>query len=647
VPTAPVAGRPSLLPGVPALDHETLRRSGSSPAAIAAHYDLPTDFFATWLGPGLVYSCACWDADDPGQDLSDAQDAKIDYFASELGVRGKRLLDVGCGWGALVRACVDRHGAAAAVGLTLSESQRSYALDHRLPRTEVRLESWVDHEPDAPYDVITCIEATEHLASDHLGPDDKLAVYAAFFERLASWLVPEGRIGLQLICLDDVSHAASRPGRGPLSELIRTEIFPEAMSGALSQLALAWEPHFRLERFGVHPDHYARTFRAWNLALRAHRREAAALVDAPTLRAVERYLAAGEALFRLGEQTLYRVVLRRRPAPKSWRSPLRPALVDAAAVRPAPPPASREAVQAHYDLSNDFFALWLDPSMTYSSGLWEPGDPDSPDILEVATRRKVGFFLDALDVPAGGRLLDVGCGWGAALAHALDRQPDLDAVGLTLSAAQKDRCEQVLAGRADVRLEAWQEHRPPEPYDGILSFGAFEHFARDGSRSVDRVLAYRRFFAACHSWLAPGARLGLETIAHDDAPDTAAVKGRGPLGDAVLDLFPESLCPHLAEIVLGFEPWFRLDLLRSDPADFARTFRAWSVRLRGAELPASALVGAAAVRTFRRYLASSEVQFRTGALTNYRLVLRRRDVPHLPASPGSGTEGMDAELRDH
>src|SRR5947209_4917564 len=76
----------SVLPGLPTLDAEALRRSGSSPAAIAAHYDLPAGFFATWLGSGLVYSCARWDADEPGQTLSAAQNAKIDHFASELDI---------------------------------------------------------------------------------------------------------------------------------------------------------------------------------------------------------------------------------------------------------------------------------------------------------------------------------------------------------------------------------------------------------------------------------------------------------------------------------------------------------------------------------------------------------------------------------
>ena len=326
----------------------------------------------------------------------------------------------------------------------------------------------------------------------------------------------------------------------------------------------------------MHPDHYARTFRAWNLALRSRHRQAAELVDAPTLRLVERYLAAGEALFRLGEQTLYRVVLRRRRSPKAWRSPLRPSLVAAAAV-----PERRRAggvaggrAGALRRVQPVLRAVARPVQERTPPG---GGKPATTTASRAATARKVRFFLDALDLPEGGRLLDVGCGWGAALARALGAHPGLDAVGLTLSAAQKKYCDELLGRRADVRLEAWQEHLPSDRYDGILSFGAFEHFARDGSLSVERVLAYRRFFASCHAWLVPGGRLGLETIAHDDAPDTAALKGRGPLGDAVLDLFPESLCPHLPEIVLGFEPWFRLEVLRSDPADFARTFRAWSV----------------------------------------------------------------------
>ena len=619
-----------MLPGPPVLDAEALRRSGSSPAAIAAHYDLPADFFATWLGPDLVYSCARWDDDDPAQTVARAQQAKIDYFARELDVGGRRLLDVGCGWGAAVRRFAGEHGAAAAVGLTLSGSQRSYALDHPRPGVDVRLESWIDHVPTAPYDAITCIEATEHLAHDGLTSDEKVAVYAAFVERLASWLVPDGRLGLQLICLDDVSHAGSRPGRGPLSELIRTGIFPEAMSASLGELALAWEPHFRLERFEARPDHYVRTFRAWNLALRADRERAAALVDGPTLRLVERYLAAGEALFRLGEQTLYRVVLRRRPTPKVWRTPLRPGLLRAGgaegAARPAPA-ASAAAVQAHYDLSNDFFALWLDPSMAYSSGLWQGEDDD----LEQATARKARFFLDALDLPAHGRLLDVGCGWGAALALALREHPGLDAVGLTLSPAQKERCRAAPrpSRRGTARAVAGARAlRPLRRHPQLRRLRALRPGRLAARSSASSPTAASSPPAMPGSRPAAGSRSRRSRTTTPPTPPRSRAGGRSAT--------PSSTCsPSPCARTWPRSSW------GSNPGSGWRSCAATPPTSPAPSGPGrsgcgrtrsggASWWGPTLVRAFRRYLASSEVQFRTGTLTNYRLVLRRRDIPHEP-----------------
>jgi len=175
-----------------------------------------------------------------------------------------------------------------------------------------------------------------------------------------------------------------------------------------------------------------------------------------------------------------------------------------------------------------------------------------------------------------------------------------------------------------IRLEDWQDHVPSQPYDAIFSFGAFEHFAQDGTRGPQRIASYRRFFGTCYEWLSPGGRLGLETIAHDDAPDTREALGRGPVGNFVLGLYPESLCPHLSEVVLGLEPYFELETLRSDADDFARTFRAWSIRLRSQQEDADRLVGQETAARFRRYLAACELQFRTRSITNYRLVLRRR-----------------------
>ena len=195
-----------------------LAAMGTSPRAIRHHYDVSDDFFRIWLGPDMVYSCGWWEAGDGRDSLARAQHRKIDFFAGRLGVSGGRVLDVGCGWGALLDRFVRVHGAASGVGLTLSPGQADFAARRNVSEVSYLLRNWTDHEPDQPYDAITCIEATEHFASETLSPDEKVEVYRAFFERAASWLRPGGRMGLQLICLDNVGT----PGAGLGGDRSRT-----------------------------------------------------------------------------------------------------------------------------------------------------------------------------------------------------------------------------------------------------------------------------------------------------------------------------------------------------------------------------------------------------------------------------------------
>jgi cyclopropane-fatty-acyl-phospholipid synthase len=601
-----------------------LATRGTSPRAIRHHYDLSDDFFRIWLGPDMVYSCGWWEAGDGPGSLARAQHRKLDFFAGRLGVRGARVLDVGCGWGALLDRFVRVHGAASGTGLTLSPGQAGFAARRNVPGVSYLLRNWADHEPGEPYDAVTCIEATEHFASETLTPDEKVEVYRAFFGRAASWLRPGGRMGLQLICLDNVGHDGSRAGRGPFAELILRDIFPESMPASLSELVLGWETHFELDEFHDHPGHYQRTFRAWTLAYREQAALAGELVGPEACRAYARYFAVGEAVFRLREHSLYRVILTRRPEPKTWAVTVRPSDIPPPAERDGGPAgASAAAIRSHYDVSNSFYELWLGPSMMYSSAMWAPAETRAD--LERAQQRKIDFFAArALPGPGPRRVLDIGCGWGWNLRRLAEAHRVTAATGLTLSRAQLDYLTGHPVPGAGVRLEDWNDHHPGEPYDAIFSFGAFEHFARDGTTGPQRIATYRRFFRSCMEWLAPGGRLALETIAHDGAPDTDAPLGRGPLGDFVLSLYPESLCPHLGEILLGFEPFFEVEVLRSDPADFARTCRAWLTALREHEREAIAIAGEQTVRQFRRYLASSEIQFRTRLVTNYRLVLHRR-----------------------
>jgi cyclopropane-fatty-acyl-phospholipid synthase len=612
-----------------------VRRAGTSRAAVARHYDLSDEFFGSWLGDELVYSCALWRPGDATDTLAAAQLRKLDWFAERLQAAGGHVLDVGCGWGALLDRLQRSHGVRSGVGLTLSANQVRRARSRGVPGTTFALESWTDHRPARCYDAITAIESTEHFASDGCTPDTKVAVYRAFFEAAAAWLRPGGHLGLQVICLDGVGEQRSRLGQTPVGDLIGRAVFPESMPASLAEMVLGWETHFRVSTFLDGTADYVRTFRAWALAHRLRRAEAEDLVGPEVARRFDRYFAAGEMCFRLREHALYRIVLTKRPQPKRWAVLVRPSDVPVASgpaaadapVAGAPAGdapaagASAAAVQAHYDMPEDFYEPWLGPTMMYTSGLWTPGDPSD---LEAALDRKNDFFAERVGAGPGSRVLDVGCGWGGTLRRFVQRHGVTGAVGLTLSAAQHRYVQARPMPGLEVQLTGWAQHLPTRPYDAVTSFGAFEHFARDGTTGPQRIATYRSFFARCFAWTVPGARLGLETIAHDDAPDTAAPLGRGPLGDSVLAVFPESICPHLSEIVLGFEPWFEVELLRADGADFARTCRQWQLRLRAHEAAVARASDPVTVRRFRRYLAASEWQFRDGTLTNYRIVLRRR-----------------------
>ena len=289
---------------------------------------------------------------------------------------------------------------------------------------------------------------------------------------------------------------------------------------------------------------------------------------------------------------------------------------------------SASDIEFHYDVSNEFYGLWLDETLTYSAALWDGSAADDRDgaALARAQRAKFAHHLDLAGVPTDGgvfRLLDVGCGWGGLLDFAITSGRVTEATGLTLSRAQRDHVRTAARPGLDVVLESWEEHRPAEPYDGIVSVGAFEHFVTKGIPRDERADAYRAYFERCHALLRPGASMSLQTIAYDGVtgPD-------GPVGAFVTtDIFPGATLPRLAEITAACDPYFSVEALTSRADDYARTLAAWSARLSAVREEASALVGADTVRRYRLYLRACESTFLRGAATLYRIGLRRRDVP--------------------
>lgn len=158
------------------------------------------------------------------------------------------------------------------------------------------------------------------------------------------------------------------------------------------------------------------------------------------------------------------------------------------------PAGARRNIAAHYDLGNDFYRLWLDRGMNYSSAIWGEGDD-----LEAAQARKIERLLDRLELAPGERLLEIGCGWGGVLEAAAER--GVAATGITLSHEQHDYAVERLPEKAEVRIQDYRE--VDETFDAIASVEMVEAVGQD---------YWPEWLDALHRCLKPGGRAAIQFI---------------------------------------------------------------------------------------------------------------------------------------
>ncbi|MEX2670552.1 MAG: cyclopropane mycolic acid synthase family methyltransferase [Phycisphaeraceae bacterium] len=268
-----------------------------------------------------------------------------------------------------------------------------------------------------------------------------------------------------------------------------------------------------------------------------------------------------------------------------------------------------EQVQAHYDLSDDFFALFLDPSMTYSCAYFEREDMT----LAEAQQAKIDLSLGKCDLKPGQTLLDIGCGWGATLRRAAT-QHKVNGIGLTLSRHQHAHVQQSLAelpsdaGRVEVRLQGWEEF--DEPADRIVSIGAFEHF---------RMARYPAFFEKCHALLPADGRMMLHTIVMPDR-HTLAEKGIAVDHEHVLfakfigkHIFPGGqLCSPAVIEHHAQQAGFNVARTQSLQLHYARTLDLWAEKLEAERDQAIALTDQQTYDIYMKYLTGCAAHFRSG-----------------------------------
>jgi cyclopropane-fatty-acyl-phospholipid synthase len=269
------------------------------------------------------------------------------------------------------------------------------------------------------------------------------------------------------------------------------------------------------------------------------------------------------------------------------------------------------AIRHHYDVGNEFYRLWLDRSLSYSCAIRE--NPD--DTLEAAQERKIKFHLDAINADRAESVLDIGCGWGAILAR-LSSAACRRSVGLTLSDEQANFIRSRGYPGVQVRTENWMDYEPEAGFDGIISVGAFEHFARPADPAAEKIRRYREFFTRCRAWLNKGGVLSLQTIAYANMSRADASQFMQQ------EIFPQADLPTLAEITTAADGIFEVQSINNGRLDYAWTCDQWARRLRRHRDEAVQLVGPDVVSRYERYLKLSSMGFRMGKICLLRLVLQ-------------------------
>jgi cyclopropane-fatty-acyl-phospholipid synthase len=267
-----------------------------------------------------------------------------------------------------------------------------------------------------------------------------------------------------------------------------------------------------------------------------------------------------------------------------------------------------EDVQHHYDLSDDFYRLFLDPTQTYSCAYFEREDMT----LEEAQLAKVDLALGKLDLQPGMTLLDIGCGWGATMRRAVEKY-DVNVIGLTLSANQAAHVESTFAEMDSPRtkrvlLEGWE--RFDEPVDRIVSIGAFEHFG--SSRYVP-------FFRKAYDLLADDGRMLLHTIVRVTLAERRA-NGVDTTAELIhfsrfilTEIFPGGWLPTIPVVERhSVQAGFTVSRVQSLQLHYAKTLDIWAAALEANKDKAIEIQSQEVYDRYMKYLTGCAELFRTG-----------------------------------
>jgi cyclopropane-fatty-acyl-phospholipid synthase len=237
--------------------------------------------------------------------------------------------------------------------------------------------------------------------------------------------------------------------------------------------------------------------------------------------------------------------------------------------------ATQADIEHHYDVDNDFFALFLDKKYrAYSCAVWQ----NATD-LEQAQEAKLDRLCRYANVQPNQHVLDIGCGWGGLMNNIIEKHSNTHVHGLTLSTEQFEYVKSQAKTSQSLDLQSWQDYQVPErKFDSIISIGAFEHFAsfEDHAASRQREI-YKKFFDWCLNASTPDAQIGLQTIVISRAPiNLSELRDSRYLLDKV---FPGSALPSISDIQAAVIDKYEISAVSRIGLDYARTLSEWNKRL--------------------------------------------------------------------
>ena len=290
--------------------------------------------------------------------------------------------------------------------------------------------------------------------------------------------------------------------------------------------------------------------------------------------------------------------------------------------------STRTDVEVSYDVSNEFFRLWLDERMNYTCAVYETMAETGPlgaggQSLEKAQLHKLHLLSEMARVTPAKAVLDIGCGWGACLEYLSGAREVKRAVGVTLSTAQAAEVNARNIPRVSCVGADFMKWETEERFDAVISICMIDHLCSPAEARLGKAVGiYREYFRKVHAVTTPGAQFGLQAILRNRVP-----RIKKDLEDVFFttQIFPGGLNPRLEDLVQAVNPYWEVMTVHTRREHYQRTTWEWLTRMRGHEAAIRKQWGDQVYEDYDRYLSTCVRAFEMHYSSLAQLELRRID----------------------